>query len=146
MSLYLQYEVITSRVNSITYPSNMLLIQKSTTLEIGLLTCATSCVNRSVHSTTPLRYKLFCRVANSDNLSYNTTGNSAKKISWISEYRYCCNQFLGLSHKPSLSFCTNIDVFDSSHSSTSLLVGCHNISLILINKVPAMEPFFGHFS
>ena len=124
----------------------MLSIQKSIPLEIGLLTCTTSCVSWSVHSATPFLWKLVCWVSNFDNHSHNIMGNYAKKISWISKYRYHCTQFSGLGYEPSLSFNANINVFDSNQSLTSLLVGCHKISLVLIKKVPTTEPFVGHFS
>ena len=114
-------------MNYVKYPSNMLSIQKSTTSEIRLLTCGTYFVNWSVQSVTPLLWKSSYWAANSNSHSCNIMGNFAKKISWISEYRYHCNQFPWLSHEPSHSFCTNINIFDPIHSSNSLLVGFHNI-------------------
>ena len=127
------YEVIVSTANPMMYPYKKLSTQKSKSLEIELLTLVISWTNWSFHLTGSLLRNVGCPVTNLENNSYTIIGNTAKNISWISDYMYISTHFFALHHDPVLSSCMNANILESIQSSISFFFQCHNIYLNSIN-------------
>ena len=108
------YEVIMSTWNSVIYPSMILSIQKSTTLQIGLLVLFSRLIKNRVHCVGSPPWKFFFWVVNLYNHSYNKVGNSVKEISWIFKYMYWSNHSAHIYRDPSLSFFANSFSFVST--------------------------------
>ena len=133
------YEVIVSTMDLVIYPSMILSTQKSTSLEIWLLILFIRSIKARVHSVGSPPWKLFFSVVNLDNHSYNRVGNSTKKISWMFEYVYHYNHFVGVHQYPSLS----LYAISISFASTQLwifgFVRWQNVYLNTHFKFPTIE-------
>lgn len=120
----------------------MLLIQKSTTLQILLLTFLSHRINSGFHSLGSSFLKQALCSVNLDTLSYNSMLNKPKNILYFSSKIYFCNQSSTDNQGFLFSFSANSLSFCSTHSQISFFDGCQNISLKHIS-VLTMEPFVG---